>query len=539
MTMSPEAHVRSCFCLLALLLPLSAVAQPAEGGRTGYVIQVEGVEVLVDLGSDSGVVPGDLLRLYSAITIVHPITKKKIDDRILIGTEKVASVGRAVSLVRLEGLSEGRLKVGDYAIPVREETRQKAAAPKPASCPACEADPVAKAVHEAWLGTVGKPLPDRLEAWKRFLASNPGTPFRQAVEAEIASLAALAERASLPAAVEQPAAAAVSSGHFPLTSLLAGRSATVTIAMHSELPVDRVVLLYREGGSKLYKEAPMQVSGDTAWSVRIPDADVKAGWLEYCIEAVDARGTRIRAFRTAEAPWEVAVTEPPVSRPDRTGRSEAHASFEWVDFYLSNANTDAFWKIEADYAYFLRWGPFRSFRMGFGIFEGRGGSTWNIEHPSAGIAPTRLTISYGYFEPEFSFGDYFALLPRLVVGGVGERVEHGDSDRHRGKGIFGAHAYLRIGRQAGTNLVVGGSFTQEVGIEALAEMNVALVKHFPMGLSASATNLPVGENYGARMTFHVGWKQLDWVAVVARFGVNLRNIRHAGVGGGLGPMPFS
>jgi len=125
-------------------------------------------------------------------------------------------------------------------------------------------------------------------------------------------------------------------------------------------------------------------------------------------------------------------------------------------------------------------------------------------------------------------------MPRLVVGGIQEKALPGEENLHRGDSIFGAHAYLRIGKEEGTNLLFGGSLTQDMGIEALVTMSLAVFEHFPLGVSVAATNLPVAEDYAARMALRLGWRQLDWLSIDALLGLNMRNIRHIGMGTGLG-----
>jgi hypothetical protein len=171
--------------------------------------------------------------------------------------------------------------------------------------------------------------------------------------------------------------------------------------------------------------------------------------------------------------------------------------------------------------------------MGVGVFEGEGGPAAEVEAEE--FVPTRLSLGYVYFEPALSFADgRLSLLPRLVFGSIREKVRPDDPYHHSGEGMFGFHTYLRIGRDTETNLLLGGSLTSEMGNEALIAMNLELLEDVPMGVSAVATSFPVGSDYAARLMYLVGWRPNDRVALEAQFGVNMRNIRHIGIGGGFG-----
>lgn len=536
-----ERLVRLVCGLLVFGLPLGARGQGVpEGAVAGTVVEVGDGEILVDLGKNQGVEEGDSAILYRSVSITHPITKKRLEDRIYLGMEKIARAGSVLSLVVLETVPHHKVAPGDAVVVVRRgRTVAVDAIRPPVECEPCGSNPEALAVHQTWLGTVGRPIEDRIATWEAFLGAHPASPYASNVTGEVAWLKGLVAgegRESVPAVRERTVV------HNPPKSVRAGNAVPMAMAVSGGIPLDRVSLLYRPEGSTLFREVAMRRAGDTAYVGTIPASDSSPGALQYFIEAQDAKEVRVTLFQGPDRPWSVAVVgEAPGER--EVLRSRVRADAEYVDFYASNWNTDAFWKTEVDFTYRTMWKPirFHAFRMGFGIFEGRGGPSRCVERPDqcpdeAGnrFQAYRRVISYAYFEPEFDIMPWLHVLPRLVLGGIGDYEKGDDTTNRRGDAVVGFHGYVRIGHDTGTNLVVGGSVTQEIGVEGLIEMNLGLFPRVPIGLLVAATNLPVGEDYGARLMATVGWRGLDWMSVVFRFGVNMRNIRHAGIGGGAG-----
>ncbi len=279
----------------------------------------------------------------------------------------------------------------------------------------------------------------------------------------------------------------------------------------------------------------MNLDGDTAWAATVPGEKITMEGFQYFIEARDVKGRPVPLVGTGYSPRRVEVFEEARPAPSEEGRSRANTSFEWVDFYNGHARQDYFWKIEADYAYHLRlWKFFEAFRMGFGIYQGAGGPTRFIEElAKTGGEPTSIAITYAYFEPEIRLHRLFSIMPRLLIGGIQEKVVPGMESRHAGDGIFGFQTYMRIGEADRTNLLLGISFTEELGMEALIKMSISILDRFPVGVSAAATNMPLNDDYAARLLLHAGWLDLDWMSVYGTFGVNLRNIHHVGMSGGV------
>ncbi len=525
-------------------------AAPPEGALgvprgEAVVLAVENGEILIDMGVRDGLAQEMAGLLYTRVRLVHPLTGAAVEDLVPLAKVKVKNAGAVVSSTVIEDGLLSRVRPGDTV-------RFEGLAPPPPTvsascpdCPHCDDDPDARIVHSAWQAASGASLEMREAIWKKVIEQYPGNQYIAAVEAELerlnefrrelqtaydAALEATKRKTSRPVAHHRPPE------KVPENSVL-----SPTLFLYSREGVAVARLYVRRHGDSEYRPLVMKACGDAHYQATVPAEMVTPPGLEYYMDAQDGLGRRIPAHASGESPTYVAVSAAVKPAPDVRGRSSAQFNVEWTDFFLESAGRDYFWRAEGDFSYRLRFGFFHSFRMGFGIFEGAGGPAGDIEKSSAvppvtGSAPDseRLSFSYSYFEPEFALGRYVHIMPRLVVGGIREQAFPGEEEIQRGDNIFGAHAYLRIGREEGTNLLLGGSLTQDMGIEALVTMSLAVFEHFPLGVSVAATNLPVAEDYAARMVLRLGWRQLDWMSIDALVGLNMRNIRHIGMGTGLG-----
>lgn len=517
------------------------VNEPSD--HEGMVLRIDDLgpgsyELVVDIGRDLGVVEGTELHLFARTRVEHPVTGQVIEDLVPLGAETVIRSGRYLSVIQLETSRRDLYRVGDVVTTGQTPgngVMQTAGPTAAAECMPCESDLQALEVHLIWLASIGRSLDERADAWRSYLAIVPDTPFASQIEREIAFLeAAGQDRAVLQRErlKEKSVSKRPRASHRPLAEIPQSMPLSPVLTLSSEAGIQAVTLFYRRQGEKYYAPLPMLPIGDLSHRARIPEEALLPGRIEYFIEAVDGSGARIAAFRSAESPHTVRIVPPPVFDSPTEGRSSASLDFEWVDFYLDNPGQDQMWVVEGDLKYRLEHGVFYSLAMGFGIFEGRGGPAELIE--LGDLDPVKLAVNYVYFEPEISLGDYLHIIPRFLVGGIQEKKEIGDPTIRRSGGVFGFHGYLRIGKERGTNLLVGASVSQEMGNEGIIAMNLDVLENFPIGVSAVATNFPVAEDYAARLLFQIGWEQFDGLSLTAQFGVNMRNIHHLGLSGGLG-----
>lgn len=549
--------VSTVWLLVALVgLPAAGLAQTARPDREAprreaVVLAVSNGEILTDLGTSHGLAEGMEGLILNQVELVHPITGARVADLVPLAPATVLHAGEIVSAVVVGRELLPRVQQGDVVRFRKLVTPPESAANCPV-CTACQADEDALDVQAAWASLAGKDFATRKQGWTELLEHSPQNRYRAEIEEELLRLDDLQETLRDAARVRQQEAARerqsevqreerILAYHSPLERVNEGTPVRLVAFVLADAGIKGVRFHVRRVGDTYYEFLPMEPFGDSHFRVVLSPEQVQAPGLEYYIDAQDDRSRRIPVFGLSGSPQTLQVIRP-VPKIERTAdRSSARFHVEWADFFLKSAGSDFFWKTEGDFAYRLHFGPFYSFRMGFGIFEGVGGPTKELEAVGQNTlsnanaeSPEQLTLTYSYFEPELELGKYVHLIPRLVVGAIREKVEADSDDLHRGESIVGFHTYLRIGQEQGTNLLMGGSLTQEMGLEALLTMNLAVFEHFPVGVSVAATNLPVGEDYAARLALQLGWRQFDWMSIDALLGLNMRNIRHVGMGGGLG-----
>jgi len=82
----------------------AAPGSPATGpvGVEGYVVAIEGGDLILDLGSTRGVSEGEHLELWRPLKLVHPVTRRIVSDRYRIGSIVVEQVRPTISLGKLD-----------------------------------------------------------------------------------------------------------------------------------------------------------------------------------------------------------------------------------------------------------------------------------------------------------------------------------------------------------------------------------------------------------------------------------------------------
>ena len=126
--------------------------------------------------------------------------------------------------------------------------------------------------------------------------------------------------------------------------------------------------------------------------------------------------------------------------------------------------------------------------------------------------------------------EMFAVMPRLEVG-LGRPVDE-TSPRSKVKG--GAQLRLRIGRARGTNLVLAGESTPEIGQRAFVGLNLSLIEKWPLAFEVHVTDQPINTNEpGVRAVFEIGYRPSDVFSLSTRVSYQGRTINHAGPGLGL------
>ena len=182
----------------------------------------------------------------------------------------------------------------------------------------------------------------------------------------------------------------------------------------------------------------------------------------------------------------------------------------------------------------------RALRSGFGVYRGIGGSLEELDRQ--GLEPRKVGLTYGYLEGEYGVSSFVGLVVRGVVGLLDSGVSGG------------AQAFVRIGSDKKTNLLLGGEVLGGVGLRGITELSLTTFEQFPILFRTEVTNQPAGVTaraggepgntsleqgeVGARAIAQIGYRVIPPLVVALRGSYQGRTIRHAGPGAG-GAVTFT
>jgi len=63
---------------------------PAAAAVEGHIIDIQGEEIIIDLAASSGAKVDDLVQVWRALQVRHPVTKQLVKDRFVIGAAAAA-----------------------------------------------------------------------------------------------------------------------------------------------------------------------------------------------------------------------------------------------------------------------------------------------------------------------------------------------------------------------------------------------------------------------------------------------------------------
>ena len=209
--------------------------EPAAGYRwaRGWIVRVNGSEVVIDLGTADGLRRGQELALYRTVKARHPRTGKELVDRFVAGLCPVLDVATHLSLLKPDKELLAQLAEGDLvecqvpapspaaaAMPVtaagkqpakpskaamagsgaKDESTEGAAAgtcPPATPCPPCPsavsnaragATPDEVALDEAFQNSLGRTPAERIALWRDWLRRFPSSSHADAVVREVAAM---------------------------------------------------------------------------------------------------------------------------------------------------------------------------------------------------------------------------------------------------------------------------------------------------------------------------------------------------------------
>lgn len=516
-------------CAVGVLeIPHAFAGPPANGGEVeGVVVQVNQGELVIDLGSDAGLRDAMEVEIFRRLEVKHPVTGQVIVDRFLIGDVKLERVGKLLSIAKVYSHLERPPAVGDFVVFVRGDAAatEKKGEDVAGDGVVAAVDPEQEELNAAFQATLGRPLDERVHVWGAYLKAHPKNDYTEQVVAEVLWLRHQIEaERERPPKVTPKKLEALTVKTAISNQALEGEPIEVYAAVVEREKVEAVRALARTQGVLGFTAIPMQRDGDFGWRTTLDSPWNHPGVVEFFIEAIRKDGTTELVLGSASAPVLVDVLSVAHDRPDERDRSRATMTFDYVDFWIPGGGKDAYLRFESDYRYTIgsRW--LSTIAVGVGVFDGSGGSLVGLEVDD--VVQVR-NISYGSMELGFDFGEYVGLTTRISFGN-GRRDENAEREA-----IFGFRGALRIGRDNGTRLIVGGNFTEDIGNEGWVEFVLEEIKNIPIHAAVVATNLPVGEDVGVSLNGGVGYRVNPLFTVMARVGWNARTINHWGLTGGV------
>jgi hypothetical protein len=467
---------------LAIAWPRSAAAAagdaapPASDVVEGNVVEVEKDDLVIDIGTFRGASTGDVVEVWRPMRIKHPVTGRLLVDRILIGRLRLDQVRPNLSLATPEGSLSRPAEPGDIVLLPRPLPPPPAPTPTPAPTPAPTPTPTSTSTSTSTSTPTSTPTPTPPP-------TGPTVPIARAQE---------------------------------IDRVFAGEPLRVAIFMTP--PASGAVLHTRTAGDETYVSQPMTKVGTEYWAATVPADRVRSPSVEWFVEAVSPDGT-VPVVGEASAPRSATVEDVSPQAPARRVLGQAAV---WTDYASFNArsNDDYVWQTEGVMGARFDDVGIRAVRTGFGVYRGLGGTLQQLDVKHQPGTPVGLT--YGYLEGEFGLARTLSIAARAIVGlqqdGVGG----------------GASAFIRIGSDLETNLLVGGEVLGGIGLRGVAEFDWNTFRDWPIVLRSEVTNQPAGldGDVGVRLIGQVGYRVLPHLIVSASGSYQGRTIDHAGPGAG-------
>lgn len=553
-----------CAMAAASLAP-SAGAQPAPSAGSaveGRVLDVQGTDLVLDLGAATGLRDGDVVQIWRPLALRHPVTKRLVSDRFLIGELVLVQVRPSMTLARYTEPLARTPEVGDVVL-LPEIVAAKPAAPAAAAssspAPTVQASPApgtqpagttpaaqgaaakpkdihAQRVSMLMMALRGASPERRAQAYEKLAETDVGTPYATALRDEARALRGA--HGAAPTAEPRPQGPPVPMVYRApvIEEARAGEPIQLALEIYDAAGA---VLHVRAKGKPSYTSLPMQPGSGIYFTVAIPGEEIELPALELFVEATDSLGRAVAVLGSSDLPTVVAVRPVYAEEAPRDFLATVKIATDYADYNRLRGN-DYAWQTEGEFGLRIDDTGVRALRSGFGVYRGKGGGVDELDRQ--GREPREVGLTYGYLEGEFAPVHAFSLIPRVIVG-LGDDGVTG-----------GAQMLFRIGNDLETNLVLGGEVLGGVGVRGIAQLELATFERVPILLRTEVTNQPAGagggsgrigpdgepffaqegSDVGARGIAEVGYRLVDQLVVRVRGSFQGRTIQHAGPGFGGG-----
>jgi hypothetical protein len=505
-------------CAFALCLGARDARAGATDAETeGVVVQVETDDIVLDLGASRGATNDDVVEVWRPLRLRHPVTGATISDRFVIGRLRLVQVRPNLSLAKPEGQLARAPQAGDIVVLAKGE---RTAQPSPPASPAGPGLPPAPKDDEAaMLSTLfdslrGADIATRIRAYEEYVYAHPHARYVSVLWEEAKSLRKLllsAPRHSVESGDKSPPVAQVQ----PVGRVVASEPLRIALVLQGE--ANGAVLHARGAGDEAYTSQPMTKVGAEYWAATIPGPAIQSPRLEWFIEAVTPDGT-LPVAGDPSVPKRADVED---VHPAAT-RKVLGIAHIWTDYasFNTKANNDYVWQTEGVMGARFDDQGVRAVRTGFGIYRGVGGTLerLDVQH----LPGTAVGLTYGYLEGELGLSRNLSLAARALLG-LREDGLNG-----------GASAFVRIGSDLETNLLLGGEVLGGIGLRGITEFDWNSFRNVPIVLRSEVTNQPAGtdSDVGVRLIGQAGYRFLPHMVVAGRASYQGRTINHAGPGVG-------
>jgi hypothetical protein len=573
--------MKTLITTLVVLIASTASAEPV-------VLAIQGQDIYVDMGAKDGVGAGSELELLHEVVARDPRSGSTLRDRFALGTITVVKSGTSISVAHADKDLTKRVLVGDqvrlasakrtFVDPWAEQVAASKGEPKPQPIAAPAPGPAvdhAGLARQAWQDTLGQPYDQRIARWVKLLEQDPQSPYRKAIEGEIASLkvqtkareAALEKARSTQASTRNPRVADLVAqlemgpvDHNlplfvgPIDRAVPGRDIELAFLARSPASITGAWLYVRPAGAPGFTRLELTRDGDAYLRGTIAGSLVRGTHVEWYVEIKGVDESDIQAVvGSQQEPRIIEIDRPAEEEPIYQGRSHIDGHIDYVDFDGGfNKGFDQYTQAELDFTYrFLK--PVYAVRVGWGMLNGTGGPKDIIDEDisdrctdvDGNYRCERMSFSYVYTEVELRVRPNVALMIRPQAGVLVTDTMSQDIGHCQGGAIdpndtrcqfftgFGARGRVRLGQEFGTNLVLGAAFTSHIGTMLEAAYNWLPNKVVPVQITVQVTDQPVVEDFGVRLIADVGVRKLTWFYPSARLSYQARDLDHSGISGGV------
>lgn len=530
----------------------ASAARAAEEKLEGSVMSLQDQDVVLDLGAAKGIESGDVVEVWRPLRVKHPVTGQVIQDRYRIARLKITQVRPALSIGKVEGDVDRQIVAGDIVIltKVRAGTSPAstalapapAPAPKPAtpaptpspSTKASPADTDARDLNDLFSSLRGSTPEQRITAYRKYVMDHPQSRHSPLLWSEASDL-------------EKKSFAGVAAPRAPTdTPTVIGFSpparATSGVPLHLAMEIvdaRGAVFHVRRQGEAGFTSSAMNEDGPAYFETTLSVQTMRAGTIEYFVEATDKRGTVHEVAGSPGSPLSTAIEDRLPDDPtahEKNGHIIGASLLTDYASFNSGKTNDYVWQTEALLSFRRGDTGLRAVRSGFGAYRGRGGTLADLDEKR--LEGRDVGLTYGYLEAEIGLAEVFSIAGRAIIGLREEGVNGG------------AQAFLRFGNDRRTNLLVGGEVLGGIGLRGITQLEWNAFPRVPIMFRTEVTNQPAGVSVkvtdpaavtststgqgevGVRSIAQIGYRITPNFVVAARGSFQARTINHAGPGAG-------